>query len=310
VVRAGDFEIIGNSMVPNSTTQIDLKLLSLCGDVELSHSRKNRPSVETDRAQPPTDGFFLRCDRLTFDRKKPGLARLQAEGKVVFRSQVLLARSSTLKYDQPTQQIVLEGDQNNPARLFPHAETGGPPREVSGTKILYNRRTGDIRVEGAESSTPLPGGQLHESNLESQGEKDFAIAEYYRRTGDSQSARFYYSLVCRRYPSSSHADSALRMLRDMNAKLKGPGGTPKLEVARVGQVIIRGNDKVPDHVILAKLGVFPSEVLIYEDLRAVEKALAESGLFNLDTERGIRPTVRVLESDNPYKDILIVVQEK
>ncbi len=51
-----------------------------------------------------------------------------------------------------------------------------------------------------------------------QAEKDFETAEYYRRTGRASSACYFYELVCRRYPGSSYAQRARRMLPDMEAE--------------------------------------------------------------------------------------------
>lgn len=39
-------------------------------------------------------------------------------------------------------------------------------------------------------------------------EKDFKVAEFYRRTGHPASAVFYYETVCRRYPGTDVAERA------------------------------------------------------------------------------------------------------
>jgi hypothetical protein len=44
-------------------------------------------------------------------------------------------------------------------------------------------------------------------------EKDFQIAEFYRRTGHHGSAHFYYELVTRRYPDSPFAEKAKDLLK-------------------------------------------------------------------------------------------------
>jgi hypothetical protein len=49
------------------------------------------------------------------------------------------------------------------------------------------------------------------SSLETpQAERDFKVAEFYRRTGHPGSACFYYELVSRRYPGTAYADLALQ----------------------------------------------------------------------------------------------------
>jgi hypothetical protein len=82
--------------------------------------------------------------------------------------------------------------------------------------------------------------------------------------------------------------------------------------ARVGQVIIVGNETTPDSVIRGALSFYPGQVLHYSALRQSEKKLAETGLFIVDETRGIRPTITVLDdptNSGPYKDILVNVQE-
>lgn len=46
-------------------------------------------------------------------------------------------------------------------------------------------------------------------------EKDLQTAEFYRRTGNSGSAAFYYQLVQRRYTSSSEAATARQRLAEL-----------------------------------------------------------------------------------------------
>jgi hypothetical protein len=51
----------------------------------------------------------------------------------------------------------------------------------------------------------------------SQAEKDFQIAEFYRKTGHAGSATYYYELVCRRYPDTPFAAQALQHLRELRS---------------------------------------------------------------------------------------------
>lgn len=52
-----------------------------------------------------------------------------------------------------------------------------------------------------------------------QAEKDFKIAEFYRRTGHAGSAYFYYEIVRRRYPGTSFFDKATERMLELRAKL-------------------------------------------------------------------------------------------
>jgi beta-lactamase regulating signal transducer with metallopeptidase domain len=81
--------------------------------------------------------------------------------------------------------------------------------------------------------------------------------------------------------------------------------------ARVGQITIVGNETVAADVILRQVPLLPGAVLNYPDLRTAERNLARLGLFMVDPQKGIRPTVTVVdaEDDKPFKDILITVKE-
>ncbi len=66
--------------------------------------------------------------------------------------------------------------------------------------------------------------QLVSVNLQ-QADRDFNIAEYYRRTGHPGSAYFYYELVIRRYPNTEYAEKAGALkteVRDRVVKDQGP----------------------------------------------------------------------------------------
>lgn len=71
----------------------------------------------------------------------------------------------------------------------------------------------------------------------------------------------------------------------------------------VGEVIIVGNTITQDRVIRQAVNLYPGQVLRYPDL-----ALAEAGHLR-NEQLGVRPTVTVIESNGPFKDILIKVQE-
>ena len=80
-------------------------------------------------------------------------------------------------------------------------------------------------------------------------------------------------------------------------------------IDRVGEVIIIGNTITQDRVIREVVTFLPGQILRYREIRRVERKLAELGLFKVDPKTGIRPTVQVLNSPGPFKDILIKVEE-
>lgn len=80
--------------------------------------------------------------------------------------------------------------------------------------------------------------------------------------------------------------------------------------ARINNIIIQGNERTRENVILRVLGLYEGQVLSWPQVRAAEERLANMGLFEVSPESGIRPTVTVIDTDNPnYKDVLVQVKE-
>lgn len=71
--------------------------------------------------------------------------------------------------------------------------------------------------------------QLIGINLQ-QADRDFKIAEFYRRTGHPGSAYFYYELVRRRYPNTNYETEAARRMGEIKAQVEreqtGPAAAP------------------------------------------------------------------------------------
>jgi outer membrane protein assembly factor BamD (BamD/ComL family) len=57
-----------------------------------------------------------------------------------------------------------------------------------------------------------------------QAEKDYKIAEFYRRTGHPCSAYFYYEIVRRRYPGTKYFDLATERMHELRAKVEKEQG--------------------------------------------------------------------------------------
>lgn len=81
--------------------------------------------------------------------------------------------------------------------------------------------------------------QLKSVNLQ-QADRDYNIAEFYRRTGHPGSAYFYYELVRRCYPNTDYADKAQERMQELRGRVErelgpAPGGpsmpTPGAPVA-------------------------------------------------------------------------------
>jgi outer membrane protein assembly complex protein YaeT len=82
--------------------------------------------------------------------------------------------------------------------------------------------------------------------------------------------------------------------------------------ARVGQIIIYGNDRTRQNVILRQLeGIYPGQIIDYPAMRQSERNLAKLGIFEVGADGGVRPTVSLAdpEGDSPFKDVIVNVQE-
>lgn len=73
------------------------------------------------------------------------------------------------------------------------------------------------------------------------------------------------------------------------------------KTAKVGRIIIVGNTKTDDSVILKKIPLSPGAVLDPQALRTAEKNLA-----------ALNPTITIVESNGSadFKDIVVTVKEK
>jgi hypothetical protein len=80
---------------------------------------------------------------------------------------------------------------------------------------------------------------------------------------------------------------------------------------RVGEVFIAGNTITQDRVIRRHLqGLQPGQILDRKELKLAEKTLGELGIFKYDPANNVGPTVQVIDSNGPFKDILVKVEEK
>ncbi len=80
---------------------------------------------------------------------------------------------------------------------------------------------------------------------------------------------------------------------------------------RVGQIFIVGNERTRQNVIMRQLPLYPGQLLTYPDLRMAERNLQRLNIFQTSQDGSVKPTVEVLDKEgpNPYKDILVSVQE-
>jgi outer membrane protein assembly factor BamA len=96
------------------------------------------------------------------------------------------------------------------------------------------------------------------------------------------------------------------------ASAQSPCTGPKTDApARVGRLVIQGNARTAQHVILDRVPLHPGQVFTEADLRTAEANLRKLGIFMCSPDGPVRPTVTVLDADKEgaYKDILVQVEE-
>jgi len=105
-----------------------------------------------------------------------------------------------------------------------HLSTGGADydgRKVAEARILVHKALNNYK-ELAEQKNEFLTRQLVGITYQ-QAEKDFRIAEFYRRDGHLASAYFYYEIVRRRYPGTKFADQATDRMHELKAKMEAKG---------------------------------------------------------------------------------------
>jgi hypothetical protein len=103
--------------------------------------------------QLPKGAMYLRCDRLdVLDQPYNGRSNQQmvAHDHVSVWSEEFQATCDDLYYNQAKDQVILDG-QRTEAKLFKITTQGAEPQVLRGKKIIYNRTTGDAKVEGGDS---------------------------------------------------------------------------------------------------------------------------------------------------------------
>jgi hypothetical protein len=137
-----------------SNNKEDTRISRFYDNVEVNHAPADNPDIEFNPDRPPKGGFYLRCDLLTVysmpvgKDKDKSVHQMQADRNVTFKSQEFFGHATVVKYNESQDQMIFEGPESNPAQLFQFQGPSVPPREIKGTKILYNRKTGQFTLEG------------------------------------------------------------------------------------------------------------------------------------------------------------------
>lgn len=90
--------------------------------------------------------------------------------------------------------------------------------------------------------------QVVSINLQ-QADRDWNIAEFYRRTGKSGSAYFYYELVRRRYPGTTYAERAAARLSD----IRGRAESEQAAQQKIDDATARNDAREPRRSLMSHL---------------------------------------------------------
>jgi outer membrane protein assembly factor BamD (BamD/ComL family) len=105
-----------------------------------------------------------------------------------------------------------------------HLSTGGADydgRKVAEARILVHKAL-DSYKDLADKKSEFLTRQLVGITYQ-QAEKDFKVAEFYRKQGHPGSAYFYYEIVRRRYPGTRFADRATDRMHELRAQMEKKG---------------------------------------------------------------------------------------
>lgn len=164
----------------------------------------------------------------------------------------------------------------------------------------------DLLLMGGDEASLYQAGELlvklNEEKNSDNGREDrwanctFAFGIYYGLIDKSEWAKEWLKSVQKHRPDYPGIKDALNALSRHNPEEKPP--------ARVGQIIIIGNEKTSDKAILEQVPFFPGQILNYPDLRIAEQ--------NLSRLKGLKsnPKVTVIEAHGEFRDIQITVEEK
>ena len=126
----------------------------------------HQPGSDPNAADPTTaikGSLFMQCERLDVTSRKVNervgekmvektYEEMFADGGdrlVNFQTDEFTGNSKTVKFDERTDIIIFEGSGGVPATVYrlPKVQ-GGAPQTLQGSKILYNRKTGEFLLDG------------------------------------------------------------------------------------------------------------------------------------------------------------------
>jgi lipopolysaccharide export system protein LptA len=120
------------------------------GDVDLIHVPTPNADLVVDPDHPPPGCMHLHCEQLkVFTRRQANgqtTQEMEAQKKVVINAQDFWGRADVVKYDERLDRIILEGSNGGTATLYQVKNKAGNPQTLTGSKIMYWRKTGAVSV--------------------------------------------------------------------------------------------------------------------------------------------------------------------
>lgn len=140
----------GNMVAYNKTGIVTFR-----DKVEVIHLPCHDPGLGIGAGRLPPGSMALECGQLkVLTRKLANGASthlMEASDKVFVQGERFQGRSDILKYDESKETIILEGTADRFASLYAEKVPGKRGDDLTGRKIAYNRLTGDLYVEKAQS---------------------------------------------------------------------------------------------------------------------------------------------------------------
>jgi TolA-binding protein len=112
--------------------------------------------------------------------------------------------------------------------------TGGA--DYDGRKLAEARKLVDAALRMPEMDEKKKQAMINQLKgiTAQQAEKDFKMAEFYRRTDHPGSAYFYYEIVRRRYPGTEYSQLAAQKMMEMRAEVEKKNGEEPRDPAATG----------------------------------------------------------------------------
>jgi RNA polymerase sigma factor (sigma-70 family) len=181
-----------------------VSVVALGGGLLARQATADEPEVR--QAAQPVPAVAVKDGQKAVARARKDRLEVRADGKqvrvrAVWGAQEVDAVADRMSYEEGGL-LILDGNVRVQRRQGEQAEA------IEGKKVIIDPHKGMMNVEGA--------GRLEGRSPPAEaGARDFAIAEYYRRTGHPGSAAFYYELVSRRHADTPHGDKAKQRLEEV-----------------------------------------------------------------------------------------------